>query len=932
MAFFVYDIYTDRISSIYTLRHNGIKCRYDSGFNYFIQIKSYIYKVRFTVIKYVVLLFYSMQGLAVSAQYTLNGSATINNCHCYTLTPNILTQSGSVWNNNRIDLNQPFTFTFEIFLGCTDANGADGIAFVLQPISTSVGTTGSGMGYGGITPAIGVTLDTYQNTIPDNDPFYDHIAIQLNGDLNHSSANTITPLTPISATTNDIEDCAWHRLKISWNPITTTLMVWFDDQLRVSATQNFISTVLGGNSLVYWGFTGATGGLSNLQQFCTTLNPHFYLLPAQKRCVNEPITFYDSTISFAPVQLRHWDFGDGSPIDMTSLNPVHTYTVPGDYTVRLVVSGIDGCTEVKTQLIRIGSKPVADFTWNNACVNNPVNFTNTSSAQVGTINYWYWDFGDATTGSVQHPTKTYSIPGNKNVRLAVKSIEGCVSDTTAHTIQVYPAPVADFSFVDNQCQGVPVQFSNQSTVSPGSITSWNWNFGNGTSTNSSPVQVFPTPGTYTITLVVISNNTCTSAVKSKTLTILPKPTAYFKTSSTCQLIPTVFTDSSYSGVNQWWWDLGNGTNASTQNPTNTYTVPGPDTVKLVVTSNNGCRSDTLSKPIFVNAKPIADFGYDALICYGTPVQFSDSSTVATGAVNAWSWTYSGNQWSTVSNPSRAFFPGSQTVGLVATSIAGCKSDTTYRSFFIYPEVTFDMVFSNACKNTPVDFSATDNTGGNIREWEWTFEPGITANTRNAVHTFGVNGTFAVRLKATDGIGCSAEETRNIMIYGTNAFAGNDTIAAAGQPVTLNADGGLSYQWSPVTGLDSPFNENPVATIFNTRTYTVKAFTPEGCESYDDVTIKIYDGPEIYLPNAFTPNGDGLNDVFRGIAVGVKEFRYMKIFNRWGQEIFSSTNYRNGWDGKWKGQHQAAGVFIVIVHGTDFNGKEIFKKGTVMLVR
>ncbi|HRO75684.1 MAG TPA: hypothetical protein PLP27_06015, partial [Crocinitomicaceae bacterium] len=121
------------------------------------------------------------------AQYVINGNSTQDNCNCYTLTPDVGTQYGSVWNVNKISLNNSFDFNFTVFLGHNDA-GADGIAFVLQPISTSVGSSGGGLGFGGITPSLGVTIDTYQNA---GDPSYDHIAYQKNGDVDHGTANNL---------------------------------------------------------------------------------------------------------------------------------------------------------------------------------------------------------------------------------------------------------------------------------------------------------------------------------------------------------------------------------------------------------------------------------------------------------------------------------------------------------------------------------------------------------------------------------------------------------------------------------------------------------------------------------------------------------------------------------------------------------------------
>src|SRR5687767_8157097 len=118
------------------------------------------------------------------SQYILNGSATQDNCNCYTVTPAAFTQSGSVWNSNKINLNSAFDFNFNVYLGCLDVNGADGIVFILQPISTSLGSSGEGMGFSGISPSIGIALDTWQN-FNLNDPIFDHISIQANGNVSH---------------------------------------------------------------------------------------------------------------------------------------------------------------------------------------------------------------------------------------------------------------------------------------------------------------------------------------------------------------------------------------------------------------------------------------------------------------------------------------------------------------------------------------------------------------------------------------------------------------------------------------------------------------------------------------------------------------------------------------------------------------------------
>ncbi|MDB5223299.1 MAG: hypothetical protein JWN83_1966 [Chitinophagaceae bacterium] len=629
------------------------------------------------------LLWFSCCIQFASAQYTLNGSATQDNCHCYTLTPDANTMSGSVWNNNKINLAQSFTFTFNVFLGCTDAGGADGIVFVLQPISTSIGSTGGGLGYEGITPSIGVTLDTWQNT-NNNDPVYDHLAIQINGDLNHTSANNLAGAVTISASADNVEDCNWHILKISWDATSKKYEIYFDGVLRLSLTKDFVTDVFNGDPMVFWGFTGSTGGSKNLQKFCTTLSPVFSLLPDQKRCIGESITFHDSSLSFAPIIKRYFDFGDGSPIDSVNINPVHTYTTAGDYQVSLTIIGADGCIEVNRQTVRIGTKPIANFKANNSCEGSPVLLLDSSYAVVGTINNWYWNLANGTSIQ-QNPSATYTSPGSKTISLAVRSLEGCISDTAYKSIYINPKPVVDISF------------------------------------------------------------------------------------------------------------------------------------------------------------------------------------------------------------------------------------------------------SNACVNSIVNFTATDN-GVNITAWRWDFGDGIKGSGKITPHVYINSGNYSVTFFAIGQNGCISDTIKKLInIYGTNASAGNDTIAVASQPVQLHAIGGLSYQWIPSTGLDNPNIADPIAVLTKDQTYILKAFTPEGCDTYDTLNIKIYKGPDIYVPTAFTPNNDGINDILRAIPVGITRFDFLKIYNRWGQEVFNTSNSKIGWDGLYKGS-QIPGVYIWITSGVDFKGNLITKKGTATLLK
>ncbi|MEI7735903.1 MAG: PKD domain-containing protein [Ferruginibacter sp.] len=874
--------------------------------------------------------------LPLSAQYTLNGYATQDACNAYTLTQAAANQNGSVWNNNKINITQSFDYKFDVNLGSNDL-GADGIVFVLQPISTSVGSSGGGLGYLGVAPAVGVTIDTYQNT-GNNDPLYDHIAIQLNGDIGHTSTNNIAgPVTAINGNDN-IEDGLWHSLRIVWDATTKTFSAYMDGSLRVTVVKDFVTDVFGGDPLVYWGFTGSTGGANNHQRFRTALNPSFHFSATQKRCANEPIQFFDSTVSFTAIAKFYWDFGDGSPIDSVNLNPIHIYPVANDYTVKQRVIGADGCETTNTQTIRIGSFPIANFSVTTPnCNLNAIPFTDQSTVAVGTINSWLWDFGAGNTSTLQNPVANYTQAGPHDITLTVKTIEGCESSLFYKTINVFFSPTVDFTFSDSVCLGQPTSFNGSYTAVGGlPVNAWNWNMDNAGLVFPNilnPSFTFLTPGNHEVFFAATSTGStyCIGSI-TKTVYVRDKPHAAIKNPVICPKMVTILEDSSYTSdgiaISSYWWDLGNGQFSAQKNPTITYTGTGAVIIRHVVIDARGCISDTLKQTVYFQTQPVVKFGNSNPVCYGLPVKLSDSTA---GTINKWSWVYNNAVVSTQQTHSIAFTVTNPTIALVVTSAMGCVSDTGYKTLFVNPVPDVTMNFKDACKNAVVNFNASDNSG-TVTSWQWLFGDGASVNAQNTQHAYTANGTYNVKLIASASTGCySGSLQKDITIYSTNVTAGNDTIAAAGQPLQLNATGGLSYSWTPALPLSNPNIANPLATLTATQTFTVRAFTPEGCESFDTVTVKIYKGPDIYLPNAFTPNGDGLNDVFRGTLVGIKQFNYLKIFSRWGELVFSTTDYRKGWDGLQKGKVQNNGVYIVIASGIDFLGNAIEKKQTVMLI-
>jgi gliding motility-associated-like protein len=153
---------------------------------------------------------------------------------------------------------------------------------------------------------------------------------------------------------------------------------------------------------------------------------------------------------------------------------------------------------------------------------------------------------------------------------------------------------------------------------------------------------------------------------------------------------------------------------------------------------------------------------------------------------------------------------------------------------------------------------------------------------------------------------------------------------------LATSAATSYIWTSTVGLDNPNIPNPVATAplvdGSVVIYTVTAKTAAGCQGEGVVRIVVYKGPELYVTSGFTPNGDGKNDEFIPFPVGIKAMHYFKVFNRWGQLLYSTTALNKGWDGRFQGVEQGSGVYVWAAEAVTMDNKIISKKGTITLIR
>ena len=239
-------------------------------------------------LKILQILFFIGSTHFLQAQFITNGTAQLTSERCWTLTPARNSVVGSVWNETKINLNESFDVSLDIFLGCLDGNGADGIVFGFQPVSTSIGSVGEGLGFGGVQPSIGIEFDTWQNN-NQSDPSFDHVAIISNGIVNHSSSTNLAGPKSIGAGGN-IEDCQFHDFRVLWDAKKKKLELFLDCQPILDYTGDIVKNIFKGDPFVYWGFTAATGGAVNEQKICLKYSSFLASLPDTTICVGGQVT------------------------------------------------------------------------------------------------------------------------------------------------------------------------------------------------------------------------------------------------------------------------------------------------------------------------------------------------------------------------------------------------------------------------------------------------------------------------------------------------------------------------------------------------------------------------------------------------------------------------------------------------------------------
>ena len=572
-------------------------------------------------------------------------------------------------------------------------------------------------------------------------------------------------------------------------------------------------------------------------------------------CVGTPINFTDaSTAGAVPIASRTWDFGDGAASN--DVNPIHTYTAAGTYTVTLVVTDQNGVAdpEVKPSYIIVNPLPQTSFSFTGNGCTVPFDVTFTNSSVAGPTITYDWNFGNGQTSTaVNPPAITYSTAGTFTVSLTVtNTTTGCVNTVTNDIVVSNFA--AGMNVQTSACVGDPVPIFDQSTVG---ANQWNWDFGNGqTSTLEDPSVVYSTAGTFTISL--LSQNTVSGCqdVATQTITVTPPPIPSFTPNVTigCAPLSINFTNTTPGG-SSYLWNFGDGSTGTGFNPTHTYTANGTYTVTMTMVDANGCTGTTTEIDLITVTAPIVDFTLDENNgCAPVTVQFLDlsvSPNPSTDPIVSWLWDfgdgsapYSGQ----VPPPHIYSNIGLYTVTLTATTQAGCigteiKVDTIQVGGHSIPGFTMappidcaksDFMFTNS-----TTFIGTPDPAH--IQYIWHYGDGGIGSGENPTYEYPVDTGYFSPMLIVDWNGCQDTIQYDSLVYVMAPIAGfieSQTLFCnpGSFPVTLDVDD------IAISGVDS----DSVAMIWDwgdgTSTFLddsqVQDFN-EGSESHDYTTYGTY---------------------------------------------------------------------------------------------
>lgn len=665
-------------------------------------------------------------------------------------------------------------------------------------------------------------------------------------------------------------------------------------------------------------------------QVVSSVTGNFTMSGDQSACAPFKVTFENLT---RPSVTANWDFGDGTNSSGDSVS--HTYKYSGVYTVSLTVTVAGGCTYVSSKTITInGPSGTLNYTGGNYCYPNKVRL----EAVATNTDLYHWNFGDGNTLETSQPVvyHLYENPGSYLPILSLSNNGGCNYIIAGSDSVNIDRLDAGFTIGQQKtCGSTMVTFSDTSHVFSGkSLVRWNFGDGN-TTTGGTAQHIYNTSGNYWIEMIIESKNGCIDTVRRQIeFKINSKPnTSISANDEGCESIPTIFTGTvqSIDPIKIQEWTISNGAKATGASLNYSFIKSGTYTIRLITGTENGC-FDTAFHSILIKPSPVVKAGGDVTLCKGTSVQLH-----ATGAIN-YQWSpLQGLSCTDCANPLAV--PEITTPYVVAGfNNLGCPGYDTVNVTVIQPLKLSTSGNDSIC----IGQSANLLVSG-AQTYAWNPAADLSSTTiSNPIASPKQTTTY--RVIGYDGHHCFSDTAFIVVAVGQKATVKlpPDQTLATGTlfPLeTIVTNGPVKYWvWTPPTDLDCSGCPQPTAHIKNDITYVVDITTAYGCKASDSINIKVFcKSAQVFIPNAFSPDGDGINDILMVRATGIVSVKSFRIFNRWGELIFERNNFKPnepsfGWDGKIRGKPAGPEVYVYTAEVLCENGVSFIYKGNTTLLK
>jgi gliding motility-associated-like protein len=650
-------------------------------------------------------------------------------------------------------------------------------------------------------------------------------------------------------------------------------------------------------------------------------------------CMPVTFGFTDLSTSDSPIQLYEWDFGDGNT--STEQNPNHEYSSFGTFNVSLKLTDEVGCVHTITKEEAVQAiAPDAGFAADKTrlCIGDEVRLYDASNSQI--VEY-LWEVSDGRSYSNAEPVVLFAETGHYSVSLYIKDVHGCeMTGEVTDFFHVQEPPVANFvaDITDANCYPLVVQFSDLSeTDYPGS---WSWHFGENDNLSEvqNPFFIYNRPGFHDVQLISRTSYGCADTIVIQDYIHVGGPFAQIEAPDVvCAFDDVNFKAVELQNVYDIRWDFGDGYSAEGPETMHQYGATGHVNPVMFLRSD---ADNTCNKAIVDTVHVwdvLADFTFvddSDKGCVPLDVMISNTSLNATD----WQWDLGDGTSSQAAVPVLTYEePGMYDIELIASyAPLGCADTMVVKNIEVFPLPTVDVHADTLiCYGDAIELWAN---GGVSYLWS---PPETLFNPQSAATMAAPDLHTTYNVQVTDANGCVAFGNVLVSVQQPPVVFPRDTVLIIGEEVQLNvSDAEIdTYAWSPADHISCTDCANPVFKAMESMSYQVTVTDVNACFTLSypfNLTVqKIY---SVDVPQAFTPNGDGVNDVVFVKGWGIRELVVFRIFNRFGQLVYDSANLHEGWDGTFKGRAQPMETYSYMVQVRTEEGGLLQKTGTIKLLR